>query len=246
MKYLLLLLSLFILSCQNTPESTSIQESNPAAPGFNLEGSDEKAIELADQVMEAMGGRNAWDNAEELTWNFFGSRKHTWNKLDKTVHIEGIKDSFDIQMSLEDKSGRVVLKGQDLAETDSLGKYLQKGYEMWVNDSYWLFMPFKLKDSGVTLNYLGSKDLNDSLSVEQVALTFKEVGVTPQNKYVVSIDPSTNLICQWDFYPTAADTIARFSTPWVDYKDFQGLLLSGSRGKGYTIGDISVKMKEAL
>ncbi len=43
-------LSLFY-SC--TPQ----KEINPAALGFNMEGSDPKAIEIADSVMAASGGR---------------------------------------------------------------------------------------------------------------------------------------------------------------------------------------------
>lgn len=242
----ILILSLLYYACKSSADPLDDKSINPPAPGFNLEASDEKAIEWADKVMEAMGGREQWDSTEELTWNFFGSRKHTWNKQNKTVYIEGLKDSFQINMSLEDKNGSVILKGQNLAQTDSLDEYLQKGYEMWVNDSYWLFMPFKLKDSGVTLKYLGATVLSDSLPVEQLSLTFESVGVTPQNKYVVSIDTTNHLICQWDFYPTAQDSLPRFSTPWTDYKNYEGLRLSSSRGEGYTIGDISVKMKSDL
>lgn len=36
---------------------TPQKEINPAAPGFNMEGSDPKAIEIADAVMAASGGR---------------------------------------------------------------------------------------------------------------------------------------------------------------------------------------------
>ena len=32
------------------------QSDNPAMPGFDAEGSDAKAIEIADEVMEALGG----------------------------------------------------------------------------------------------------------------------------------------------------------------------------------------------
>ena len=58
-------------SPQEDVESTEI---NPAAEGFNLEASDEKAIALADEVMEAMGGRKNWDATRYIRWNFFGRR----------------------------------------------------------------------------------------------------------------------------------------------------------------------------
>ena len=47
---------------------------NPAAEGFNMEGSDPKAISIADEVMTAMGGRKNWNNTRYITWNFFGAR----------------------------------------------------------------------------------------------------------------------------------------------------------------------------
>ena len=35
------------------------QSDNPAMPGFDADASDAKAIEIADEVMEALGGRSA-------------------------------------------------------------------------------------------------------------------------------------------------------------------------------------------
>ena len=54
------------------------QDSNPAAEGFDAAGSDAKAITVADEVMEKMGGRANWDNTRYVTWKFFGRRMHVW------------------------------------------------------------------------------------------------------------------------------------------------------------------------
>ena len=43
--------------------------------------SDEKAVAVADEVMEALGGQSAWDNTRCLTWSFFGRRTHVWDKF---------------------------------------------------------------------------------------------------------------------------------------------------------------------
>ena len=51
----------------------SIFAQNPPAKGFNAAGSDAKAVAIADQVMEAMGGRKAWDATRYITWNFLGA-----------------------------------------------------------------------------------------------------------------------------------------------------------------------------
>ncbi len=41
-------------------------ESNPVAEGFDVVGSDAKAIALADDGMAALGGRKAWKEGSEL------------------------------------------------------------------------------------------------------------------------------------------------------------------------------------
>ena len=84
MKYCSLLFCLFLLwSCGQNAN----QPENPAAPGFNQANSDAKAIALADAVMEAQGGRQAWDETRFLDWNFFGRRRLLWDKQENKVRI---------------------------------------------------------------------------------------------------------------------------------------------------------------
>jgi len=237
--FVLVCMTIFLLSCESN-RSTVIELSNPPAEGFNLVDSDKKAIALADSVMLALGGRKAWDATEYLKWNFFGSRRHYWNKHTGDIVIEGLKDSFLIDMNLEDMTGSVVLKDIELTKQDSLDKYLQKGREMWINDAYWIYMPFKLKDSGVTLKHLGQDTTQAGADAELLSLTFERVGVTPNNKYVIYVDSHSHMITQWDFYTNSDDSEPRFSTPWLDYKNYDGIQLSSSRGPNYTISDIAV------
>jgi hypothetical protein len=110
---------------------------------------------------------------------------------------------------------------------------------MWINDSYWLVMPFKLKDSGVTLKYMGQDTTLAGEMAEVLQLTFKEVGNTPNNKYHVYVNPETYLVTQWDFFTTASDESPRFSSPWTGYQQHGSIMLSGGRGQR-SIGDIAV------
>ena len=61
-------------------------------------------------------------------------------------------------MNIHSMKGKVKMGGEELSHPDSLSKYLEKGKNMWINDSYWLVMPYKLKDSGVTLKYVGEEE----------------------------------------------------------------------------------------
>lgn len=227
----LLFCSFFLFSCQNNPTEIA-SYGNPSADGFNTKGSDNQAIAVADKVMEAMGGRRAWDETEHLQWNFFGRRKHTWNKNTGDIKIESLPDSITYLLNIYSNEGQVKRKEEIISHPDTLKTFLKNGKSMWINDAYWLVMPFKLKDSGVTLKYLGADTLQTGEDAEVLSLTFENVGDTPQNKYHVFVDKSDNLIKQWSFYSEASDLEPRFVTPWVDYKKYGNILLSDNRGRG--------------
>jgi len=101
-------------------------------------------------------------------------------------------------------------------------------------------MPFKLKDDGVTLKSLGDGATTLGVPSHLLELTFEGVGVTPENKYHLHVDKESNLITQWDFFPAVTDTIARFQSPWPNYKKFGDLLLSGGQIAGNKLSDIQV------
>jgi len=240
MKYTILILIngllIFTFACEQKDnskptESKNASQINPAAKGFNHQDSDAKAISIADQVMIAMGGREAYDKTEYISWNFFGSRKLWWNKNNGDVRIESQKEDFKVQMNIHTMEGKVWKDSILLTQPDSLEKYLKQGKNIWINDSYWLVMPYKLKDSGVTLKYIGEEN-SDTIKADILELSFKEVGKTPENKYQVYVDKKTNLVNQWAFYSKATDEAARFVTPWSGYKKFENILLSGDRGRG--------------
>jgi hypothetical protein len=209
---------------------------NPPAPGFKTEASDPEAIRIADEVMKAMGGRSAWDQTRYIGWNFFGSRYLIWDKTEQRVRIESEADSFRMVLDLKEQDGLVWKNGRQLEHPDSLAKYLDQARRIWINDSYWLVMPFKLKDSGVTLAYLG----RDSTEADRLQLTFDAVGVTPQNKYELKVNPESRLITEWTFYPNATDSLPRFTTVWENYQLYGSIQLSDSRGPDYSLAPVFV------
>ena len=220
-------------------EETFVVVGNPAADGFNAEASDDKAIALADSVMQAMGGRPAWDNTRYLSWNFFGARELLWDKETGRVRIEVPNDFAIYLIDMQADTGRIMRYGEEMTQPDSVAKYVERGKQMWVNDSYWLLMPFKLKDSGVTLTYAGKDTMQSGAPAEVVQLQFEEVGFTPENKYKVYIDPQDQLVKQWAFYRQASADTPNFITPWEDYQRYGNILLSGERGER-DITDIAV------
>ena len=225
-----IILPCMIMSLSCAPSARRQSPLNPPVSGFNLSASDAKAIAIADEVMEKLGGRENWDKTRYITWKFFGRRLHVWDKWTGDARIES--KNLIILVNVNSKSGRAWKDGQEITHADSLKLELEKGYAFWVNDSYWMFMPFKLKDSGVTLKYRGEGMMADSSAADILELTFENVGLTPENKYLVYVDKTTRLVGQWDFFESATDSTPGMSTPWKNWQKFGTILLSNDRGRG--------------
>ncbi len=232
----------FMMACQSNQSQTANDEpvdestiaetnndDNPAMPDFNADLSDQKAIAIADEVMVAMGGRKNWDNARYFIWDFFGARRLFWDKWNGDVRIENLKNDLKIIVNINEMTGKVFKDGSELTNQDSVQHYLSMGKSIWINDSYWLVMPFKLKDSGVTLKYDRTDSLLNGQSADVLSLTFEGVGDTPQNKYEVFVDQHDNLIKQWAFFREAGQDSASFIRPWDNYQSFGNILLSSNR-----------------
>ena len=203
-----------------------------------------EAVELADSIMIAMGGRKNWDNTRYISWNFFGGRDLIWDKKDNKVRIESFKDSITYLVDLDKLQGRVSVKGQEITEPDSLSKMVSKGKSIWINDSYWLLMPFKLKDSGLTIKYIGEDTLSNGSKCNVLELTFKDIGDTPQNKYRIFVDDNDNLVKQWSYYSNASQDSANFTRPWDNYQKYGDILISADRSDGG--GPKNVKVDDNL
>jgi len=209
------LCTVLMFGCEKKEESTGREKSDP------------KAIEIAKQVIEACGGLENWRETRYVAWRCLGKRMNVWDKWTGDLRSES-RVSI-LLMNLNTMEGQAWLRGRKVTDPAELQRAMEYGYEAWVNDSYWIFMPFKLLDDGVILQYL-REDSTDGHSVDVLRVTFDDVGLTPENKYHIYIDKESKLMVRWDFFINAEDTTPRFTTPWEDYKKYGDILLSGGRG----------------
>jgi len=191
--------------------------------------SNPEAIALVKSSLEKMGGRSGWDQARVLKWRFWGKRLHYWDKATGDVRIEA--DSTLILMNINSKKGRVWQSGREITDADSLKSVLDDGYAIWINDSYWLVMPYKLFDPGVRLAEPHDAELSDGRPAQRFTVTFDEVGLTPENKYDVWIADDTGLVEQWAYYEKSTDTDPKFTLPWGGWKKFGPILLATEHGR---------------
>lgn len=235
------LISLLILSACSRPTDDSYPNGNPnpPAPGFDQANSDPAAVELADSIMAAMGGRKSWDKTRYISWTFFGRRNLIWDKMTGNVRIDSPGDSTVYLVNVNEDTGRVQVKGREITHADSLAELVSRAKSIWINDSYWLVMPFKLKDTGVTLKYLG-EERTDSTRYNLLQLTFANVGRTPENMYILYVDLKDNLVKQWAYYKDASQDSANFVRPWDNYARYGDILLSADRSDKSGPGSVKV------
>lgn len=65
----------------------------------------------------------------------------------------------------------------------------QEAWAGFVNDQYWLLAPAKVLDPGVILGGEG----------DTLTLTFAGVGLTPGDRYTLTVDPATGDVTAWSF-----------------------------------------------
>ena len=131
MNKLLIVFSFVIvfIACQSSGKFVNRDVPNTAAAGFNTEGSDPKAMAIADSVMKACGGRFAWDQTRYIRWTFFNNRTLMWDKTKNRVRIDYMKQDMKVLLNMNDMTGQVWKDGVALTNPDSIKKYLQRGKE---------------------------------------------------------------------------------------------------------------------
>ena len=169
--------------------------------------SDPKAVAVADRVMKALGGKKRWDDLVGLRWSFGASvndtvrntRRHAWNKRTGWHRVEGktrAGQSFCFIHQVGTDKGMAWMDGVAI-EGDSLQKLLKRAQSLWTNDTYWMLMPYKLRDPGVTLKYEGETN-EGGATYDKIALSFDSVGETPGDHYWVFVNRAGNRVERWE------------------------------------------------
>jgi hypothetical protein len=208
---------------------------------------DPKAEELAHTVMNAMGGEKAWYGAHFVRFDFkvnaggkmVVDRSHLWDKMSGRYRLDDkTKDGKPrvTLLNINDRHGEVYVDGKKL-EGATGAKAVKDAYEAFINDMYWLAMPWKWLDSGVNLQYVGPKTRGNE-SGEVVRLTFDHVGLTPGDRYDAFVSSQSHMMTHWDYKLQSGDT---GSWDW-EYGDHSGLKLA----KNHTNGKMSIDMGNVL
>jgi hypothetical protein len=203
----------------------------PCAPRAETKASDPQAVKIADQVMKSLGGKKRWDDLEGLRWTFGSSvgdtirstRRHAWNKHTNWHRVEGktrAGQAYCFIHQVGTDQGMAWMDGVAI-EGDSLQKLLKRAQSLWINDTYWMLMPYKLRDPGVTLKYDGESKAG-GVTYDKLALSFENVGETPGDRYWVYVNRGDHRVEKWEMVLQSDQPPPRAYT-WEGWEQHDGL-----------------------
>jgi hypothetical protein len=169
---------------------------------------DANSAPLVDALLAALGGIPAWNGLPAIRFDFVVQqkgkdvmrRRHWWDKARSRCRVEWTDSDGRVvaaDVNLMTRKGRSCTAG--VADTDTLlAKHVEDAYAMWVNDSYWLAMPFKLHDPGVRIEY-DRRVKRPEGEYDVLALSFAGVGLTPQDHYWLYLNRATHRLDRWEY-----------------------------------------------
>lgn len=204
------------------------QDDGPTAEPTASEG---RAKELAEQTLKAMGGRDGLAATRYFRFNFFGFRLHHWDSHSGDHRLEGKTregESYVVLHNINSRQGSAWLDGEAL-KGEKLDEWLKNAHSAWINDVYWLLMPYKMLDPGVHLAYDGEETL-DGVVYDKVLLTFDEVGLTPGDRYWAYLNRETGLMDRWAYVLQDWEADRQPTQwQWTDWQRYGRILLSPRR-----------------
>ncbi len=169
---------------------------------------DDRAVKLADEVVRTCGG-DRWAQVKILHFTF--NVAQGTNLLFSAQHFWDVTVGTDL-VTWKGKTVKVNV-ANPAGDEDS-----KAAYARWVNDSYWLLAPLKLRDPGITLTHAGTQD-----GLEVLHASYAGVGLTPGDQYDFYIDPDAKLVRRWEYVPEPGKKI---SGTWDKYQRFGVLYLA--------------------
>jgi hypothetical protein len=240
--HLIVAVSLLLAACG---QATPGEDRGEAGPRHVFEDPD--VTRIWNDMMDVIAPDRGWERARYIEFDWVvgregqspSVRRHRWDRWDGIARVESVTGDGARQVAIfptaSPESGRVWMDGVEVQGDDAANR-LQGAYRSHINDSYWLLMPFKWNDEGVTARYLGEQTDDEGRRWEVVELYFDEgVGLTPQNRYHAFVNPDTRRMERWNFFRSAESESADIDTGWAEWRSVGPIQLSPSR-PGSTIG----------
>jgi hypothetical protein len=164
-------------------------------------------------LTDAMGGQAVWDGLPCFRFDFVVVQdgreteryRHWWDKRRGRCRVEGPDGKGHQVVAIVDlatRKGSAFVDGIGESNPDRVSEIVQWGYERWVNDTYWVMMPFKLRDPGVRIRYARPEQRPEA-TYDVLELSFAAgTGLTSEDRYWLYVNRTTRLIDRWEYLLT--------------------------------------------
>lgn len=161
-----------------------------------------EAEQLADEVLNTLN-KKGYDSLSYIAFTFAGIHDYQWNRKENTVQVQWGEQDVFVNLNNE-------MQSYSLLEL--------KAYEYFINDSFWLVAPFKMRDAGVVRSTV---DLEEERGL---LLTYTTGGVTPGDSYLWIID-SRGFPTSWKLW-TSNIPVGGVELSWAGWKKLNGVWFS--------------------
>jgi len=187
-----------------------------------------RADSVAMAAYQASGGPRAWTRLRYVRFDFGVEtestkrvfRRHLWDRFDGQYRVEwerGPDSSFVILLNVQDRNGQAYINGEPVDESRREG-LVARGYEAFINDTYWLLAPVKLLDPGVIRTFV--PDSSDAIT-DVITTTYADVGLTPDDQFWFWVDHETGKVTRWAFQLQGEKDKPPTNFVWGDFKQFE-------------------------
>lgn len=162
----------------------------------------QEAEQLADEMLKALN-KEGYDTLSMIRFTYPGGHTYEWNKAENMVRVqwEGNDVFLDLNQSIE---------------AFNAAEY--QGYEYFINDSFWLVAPFKVRDGGVVRSIVKVDEGRGLL------VTYASGGITPGDSYLWIID-DRGFPTAWKLW-TSNVPIGGLEFKWGGWVEKQGVWFS--------------------
>ncbi len=197
-----------------------------------------RPIAVAQTLWKALGGDDGWNHARYLRFDWIVehggkrvvARSHYWDRFTGRYRVDGVdkQGPYSIYFNVNTRAGEAWVGGKKLTDAAQTKKWLDDGYEAFINDSYWLLAPFKVFDPGVTLTDGGEDKGPKGEPCDVIKLSFAGVGLTPKDIYWLYVDKKSHLVDEWK-YVLDGENKPPTAFAWTDWKKVGPIELASMR-----------------
>jgi hypothetical protein len=211
-----------------------------AVPEFDRAASDPRAVEIADRVIAAVGGRDRWAAAKQVRWSESivteAGRpplklEHAWDRWNGRHYLRLHTPHGDVVVlrNLYDGGGSAFAQAggpmQRLTK-EQTEHALNDARLRWEVDSTMLLIAFLLEAPGVKLTLVGERrGEGDEPPMDEIKVAFDPKDQTRRLTYFVLVDRTTGLISRIEIVKAGGPDTKRASYKIARWIDVGGLML---------------------